>query len=155
MKKTFIFSFLLLNILTFSQINRFYYELNYKPNKDSSKIEKLLTVLDIKDGKSLYLNQELAVHDSIITASNENPSKFELFDWKSHETHAIPHTSGGHHRCSGCRQCARSTHLLPDFRWQLRCLHRRLGLFNTGWHHFCQCAGGRNRYGSLFVHIHF
>ena len=83
MKKTFIFSFLLLNILTFSQINRFYYELNYKPNKDSSKIEKLLTVLDIKDGKSLYLNQELAVHDSIITASNENPSKFELFDWKT------------------------------------------------------------------------
>lgn len=40
MKKIFIFSFLLLNILAFSQINRFYYELNYKPNKDSSKIIK-------------------------------------------------------------------------------------------------------------------
>ena len=81
MKKIFIFSFLLLNILAFSQINRFYYELNYKPNKDSSKIEKLLTVLDIKDGKSLYLNYELARYDSIIIASMENSAKFANFDW--------------------------------------------------------------------------
>ena len=77
------FSFLLLCVSTlfFSQVNRFYYELTYKPNSKSTDKETILTILDIDKDKSLYLNQDLARYDSIIIASQEHADQFANFDW--------------------------------------------------------------------------
>lgn len=77
------FSFLLLCVSTlfFSQVNRFYYELTYKPNSKSTDKETILTILDTDKDKSLYLNQDLARYDSIIIASQEHSDQFANFDW--------------------------------------------------------------------------
>ncbi|THV59959.1 GLPGLI family protein [Chryseobacterium candidae] len=57
----------------FSQItaNRFFYELTYKPSKDSSKIKKELMVLDITPEKSIYRDYSIISQDSIIKVIKE------------------------------------------------------------------------------------
>lgn len=48
-----------------SSANRFFYELTYKPNKDSAKLEKEMMVLDIDQNRSLYQSYENIQIDSI------------------------------------------------------------------------------------------
>lgn len=83
MKRYSIIFLVFVYVTIFSQVNRFYYELTYKPNKDSTKIEKILTILECTENKSLYQNYELAKYDSIIIAFQENNDKFNNFDWNN------------------------------------------------------------------------
>lgn len=46
--------------------NRFFYELTFKPKKDSTKLEKVMTVLDISKDKSIYQDYTGIAQDSII-----------------------------------------------------------------------------------------
>ena len=57
---------LLLGLMINAQANRFFYELTYKPKKDSSKIEKATMILDINKEKSIYQDYVLVVQDSIL-----------------------------------------------------------------------------------------
>lgn len=49
--------------------NRFFYELTFKPKKDSAKLEKVMTVLDISKDKSIYQDYTGIAQDSIIVAA--------------------------------------------------------------------------------------
>ncbi len=82
MKK--LFSFLLVGffVLGFSQesANRFFYELTFKPKKDSTRLDKVMTVLDITSKKSIYQDYTLPAQDSIIKKEIEEMEKTHA--WK-------------------------------------------------------------------------
>lgn len=70
MKKTFfttLFSIFFFSIV-FSQnyAQRFFYELNYVPNKKTGTQEKVMTILDITDNKSIYRDYTVIAQDSIL-----------------------------------------------------------------------------------------
>lgn len=76
-KKIITLIILSISIVTFSQIssNRFFYELVYKPNKDSLKVKKELMVLDITSEKSIYRDYLIISQDSIIKVIKEKAVK--------------------------------------------------------------------------------
>ena len=82
MKK--IFSVLLIGFfaLSFSQetANRFFYQLTFKPKKDSTKIDKVMTILDITPKKSIYQDYTVPAQDSIIKVAVEEMEKTK--SWK-------------------------------------------------------------------------
>lgn len=49
--------------------NRFFYELSFKPKKDSARIDKVMTVLDITKKKSIYQDYSGVAQDSLIVAT--------------------------------------------------------------------------------------
>ena len=54
--KLVILPLLLLGLMASAQetANRFFYELTYKPKKDSARLDKVMTTLDIAKDKSIY-----------------------------------------------------------------------------------------------------
>lgn len=68
MKKLLTFTSLLILISVNSQIHRFYYELTYKPNKDSAKTEKEMMILDVSADESLFVSYRQLQYDSIYIA---------------------------------------------------------------------------------------
>ncbi len=74
---------LLLGLMINAQANRFFYELTYKPKKDSSKIEKATMILDINKEKSIYQDYVLVVQDSLLNQVMEEMKKSGvMFDQK-------------------------------------------------------------------------
>jgi len=59
--------------------NRFFYELTFKPKKDSTKIEKVMTVLDITKQKSVYRDYTIISQDSIMKVQVEAMQKSGVF----------------------------------------------------------------------------
>ena len=59
--------------------NRFFYELSFKPKKDSAKIEKVMTALDITKDKSIYQDFTIIAQDSIIKEAVEEMQKTQSF----------------------------------------------------------------------------
>lgn len=59
--------------------NRFFYELTFKPKKDSAKFEKVMTVLDIVKDKSIYRDYTVISQDSIIKIQIEAMQKSGTF----------------------------------------------------------------------------
>lgn len=59
--------------------NRFFYELSFKPKKDSVKIDKVMTVLDIAKDKSVYQDFTIPAQDSIIKIAVEEMEKTQTF----------------------------------------------------------------------------
>jgi GLPGLI family protein len=62
--------------------NRFFYELTYKPNKDSAKLEKEMMVLDIDQNKSLYQSYTKIQMDSIASIIIKEASNTRFPDFK-------------------------------------------------------------------------
>lgn len=62
-----------------SSANRFYYEFSYKPKKDSAIMEKVMTILDVTDDKSIFRDYTLVAQDSIIQAKYESMKKTGVF----------------------------------------------------------------------------
>lgn len=60
--------------------NRFFYELTFKPKKDSAKLEKVISVLDITKDKSIYQDYTVLAQDSIIKIQVEEMQKTQ--SWK-------------------------------------------------------------------------
>ncbi|MDR6514897.1 GLPGLI family protein [Chryseobacterium camelliae] len=87
MKK--LFSILLIGLFTFGMAqdskdaketaNRFFYELTFKPKKDSAKTEKVLTALDIVKDRSVYRDYTVIGQDSIIKIQVEAMQKSGVF----------------------------------------------------------------------------
>ncbi|WP_213276997.1 GLPGLI family protein [Chryseobacterium indologenes] len=93
-------AFFIIIVLFFSkaysqtEANRFFYELTYKKNKDSSTYEKILTILDITGDKSIYRDYLSVSQDSLINdilqkskQSGNNPDlskmlKIPVFSYK-------------------------------------------------------------------------
>lgn len=73
----------LLGLMANAQVNRFFYELTYKPKKDSLKTEKTTMILDIKKDQSIYQDYVLVVQDSILYQAMEEMKKTGImFDQK-------------------------------------------------------------------------
>lgn len=70
MKKLFSLLLVVFFVLGFSQetANRFFYELTFKPKKDSTRLDKVMTVLDITSKKSIYQDYTLPAQDSLMVA---------------------------------------------------------------------------------------
>jgi GLPGLI family protein len=88
MKKLFSVFFITLFALTWAQdtkesketANRFFYELTFKPKKDSTKLDKVVAVLDITSKKSIYQDYTIPAQDSIIKIAVEEMEKTKT--WK-------------------------------------------------------------------------
>lgn len=59
--------------------NRFFYELTFKPKKDSAKLEKVMAVLDIVKDRSVYRDYTAVGQDSIIKVQVEAMQKAGTF----------------------------------------------------------------------------
>lgn len=69
------FLFLALSLTAQETANRFFYELTFKPKKDSARLEKVLTILDITPKKSVYQDYTVIAQDSIIKVEVEKMQK--------------------------------------------------------------------------------
>ncbi|MGC4129801.1 MAG: GLPGLI family protein [Bergeyella sp.] len=81
MKKLFSILTLTLFFALNSQVtaNRFFYELNFKPKKDSAKMDKVMTILDITNDKSIYRDFTWVAQDSLIKSEVESMQKSGVF----------------------------------------------------------------------------
>ncbi|RNA61052.1 GLPGLI family protein [Chryseobacterium nematophagum] len=86
MKKLFSIFFIALFVFMSAQdnesketANRFFYELTFKPKKDSAKLEKVMTVLDIVKDRSIYRDYTVIGQDSIIKVQVEAMQKSGVF----------------------------------------------------------------------------
>ncbi|KFF09303.1 GLPGLI family protein [Chryseobacterium luteum] len=81
MKKLFSVFFIALFAFTWAQdskesANRFFYELTFKPKKDSTKMDKVITILDITDkNRSVYQDYTVIAQDSIMKIEIEAMQK--------------------------------------------------------------------------------
>lgn len=82
LKKLVILPLLLLGLMVSAQetANRFFYELSFKPKKDSAKIDKVMATLDIVKDKSIYQDFTITAQDSIIKMAVEEMQKSKT--WK-------------------------------------------------------------------------
>ncbi|MBN9337183.1 MAG: GLPGLI family protein, partial [Chryseobacterium sp.] len=82
LKKLVILPLLLLGLMISAQetANRFFYELSFKPKKDSVKIDKVMATLDITKDKSIYQDFTITAQDSIIKIAVEEMQKSKT--WK-------------------------------------------------------------------------
>lgn len=81
-----LFSILFIIVFAFSNAqdsketaNRFFYELTFKPKTDSTKIDKVMTVLDIIKTKSIYRDYTVIAQDSLIKVAVEEMQKAGVF----------------------------------------------------------------------------
>lgn len=81
MKKQFTLLLLMIAFAMNAQVtaNRFFYELTFKPKQDSTKLEKVMTILDITKDKSLYRDYTLVAQDSIMKIAVEEMQKSGVF----------------------------------------------------------------------------
>ena len=77
MKKPFALFVILAFALSYAQTtaNVFFYELSFKPKKDSAKTEKVMMSLDITKEKSIYRDYTMAAQDSILKVEIEAMQK--------------------------------------------------------------------------------
>lgn len=59
--------------------NRFFYELNFKPKKDSARTDKVMMILDITKDKSIYRDYTMVAQDSIMKIQVEAMQKSGVF----------------------------------------------------------------------------
>lgn len=55
--------------------NRFFYELTFKPKKDSARLDKIMTILDIAKDQSIYQDYTIIAQDSIMKVEIEAMQK--------------------------------------------------------------------------------
>lgn len=81
MKKAFTLLFFALLYMVQAQTtaNRFFYEQTFKPKFDSTRTEKVMTVLDIVDGKSLFRDYTMIAQDSVLTAKVQSMQKTGVY----------------------------------------------------------------------------
>lgn len=81
LKKLIIIPVLLFGLMISAQetANRFFYELSFKPRKDSARLDKVMTTLDIAKDKSIYQDFTLPAQDSIIKTYVEEMEKTKTF----------------------------------------------------------------------------
>lgn len=76
MRNVIIGSLLLIFSLANAQVHRFYYELTYKPTKDSITTEKEMMVLDVGKDESLFMPYKQLDYDSTLTAAITKAREF-------------------------------------------------------------------------------
>src|SRR5690606_34943646 len=59
--------------------NRFFYELSFKTKVESPTLDKVMTILDIVDKKSIYQDFTVPAQDSIIKSAVDEMEKTKTF----------------------------------------------------------------------------
>lgn len=59
--------------------NRFFYELTFKPKKDSAKLDKVMTILDIVKDKSIFRDYTSVAQDSLLKAKFEEIQRTKVY----------------------------------------------------------------------------
>lgn len=59
--------------------NRFFYELTFKPKRDSARVDKVMTILDVTKDKSLYRDYTMVAQDSTLKIQVEQMQKSGVF----------------------------------------------------------------------------
>lgn len=78
LRKVILLPIMLIGLMASAQetANRFFYELSFKPKKDSAKIDKVITILDITDkNRSIYQDYTTIAQDSIMKVEVEAMQK--------------------------------------------------------------------------------
>ena len=81
MKKIAFLGLLMIAFFANAQVtaNRFFYELTFKPKKDSVKVDKVMAILDIVPEKSIYRDYTWVAQDSILKVEVEAMQKAGVF----------------------------------------------------------------------------
>ena len=134
--------------------NRFFYQLTIKPKKDSAKLEKVMTVLDITDKKSLYQDYTMLAQDSIIKVKVEEMQKTNVFKdmskdivmpkfaykvAKSYPEMNIQYSEGMMNGMSPVQLAYKEN---PQFNWKITGEKQKIGEYNT--QKATATFGGRN-----------
>ncbi|AYO58735.1 GLPGLI family protein [Chryseobacterium sp. 6424] len=80
--KKFFFLFLMTAFIAVSAqetANRFFYDLTFKPKKDSARTERVMMILDITKDKSIYRDYTMVAQDSILKIQVEAMQKSGVF----------------------------------------------------------------------------
>lgn len=62
-----------------STANRFFYELTFKPKKDSARMDKVMTVLDVTEGKSIFRDYTSIAQDSLLKLKIEEMQRTKVY----------------------------------------------------------------------------
>ena len=145
MKKLFLFALLVVGYTAQSQVssNRFFYELTMKPKKDSAKVEKVMTVLDITDKKSVYQDYTLIAQDSIIKIKVEEMQKTKQFKdmskdivmpkfaYKVSKTYPDMETQYSESMMNGMTPIQLAYNEKPNFAWKISNEKQKIGEYNA------------------------
>jgi GLPGLI family protein len=145
MKKYFILTLLAFSFIAQAQVtaNRFFYELTYKPKKDSAKLEKVMSVLDITPEKSLFRDYTMIAQDSIMKVKVEEMQKAGMykdftkdikkpkFSYKITKTYPsmeLEYAEGILNGMSAINLAYKET---PKFDWKIEAETQKIGEYNT------------------------
>ncbi|MGA9211499.1 GLPGLI family protein [Kaistella sp.] len=89
------FILILTPTLIFSQNSSFIYEMNFRPNSDSIKTQKIIYFLDVKDKESIFRSDKFRTGDSLRTKrgyGNQADMQFnnqQLYIYKNHDKNEV------------------------------------------------------------------
>ena len=145
MKKYFSVFILLVFFAANAQVtaNRFFYELTFKPKKDSAKVEKVMFVLDITPEKSYFRDYTMIAQDSILKIQIEEMQKAGMykdiskslkmpkFSYKIIKSYPSMEVQYGEAILSGFSPVTLSYNETPIFNWKIEKETMKIGEYNT------------------------
>jgi len=139
MKKLLTFSSFLILISVNSQVHRFYYELTYRPNKDSATTEKEMMVLDVAKDESVFVSYKQLAYDSIYIAGVKKAREMGQ-DFISPPTSSAANLSFRINKLKAGKQIFKdfvgvseyyNYEEKPDLKWNITSTKEKIGNYNT------------------------
>ena len=145
MKKYFSLLILMVFFAANAQVtaNRFFYELTYKPKKDSAKTEKVMFALDVAPEKSLFRDYTMIAQDSLMKVKVEEMQKAGVFKDMSNsitwpkftyrviKTYPTMETQYAEAISSGFTPVNLAYNETPVFNWKIGSETMKIGEYNT------------------------
>ena len=134
--------------------NRFFYELTYKPKKDSAKTEKVMSVLDITPEKSFFQDYTFIAQDSLTKVKMEEMQKTQAykdirkdikmpkFSYKVTKTYPTMELQYKEGILNGMSVVYIAYNELPKFDWKIESETQKIGEYRT--QKATTSFGGRN-----------
>lgn len=122
-----------------AQVHRFYYELTYKPNRDSLRTEKEMMILDVAKDESLFLPYKQLQYDSLLAANIRKQKELGLgFDMSKfanppHLGFRIIKFKSGNLTYKDIVGVSENYNYEenPDLRWKIISDKEKIGIYNT------------------------
>lgn len=123
--------------------NRFFYELTFKPKNDSTRVDKVMTALDITPEKSLFRDFTMIAQDSILKAKIEVMQKagtfrdlskemrMPKFSYKVIKTYPGMEVQYIESILNGFTPVQLMYKEKPDFKWSISTEKVKIGEYNT------------------------
>lgn len=145
MKKIFPVVLLVIAFVANAQVtaNRFFYEMTFKPKQDSTRMDKVMTVLDITPEKSLFRDFTTISQDSLIKAKVElmqksgvfkdlsKEMKMPKFSYKVTKTYPSMEVQYAESILNGMMPVQLMYKEKPDFKWAISNEKAKIGEYNA------------------------